>query len=112
MKKKRANRKIKPRTKEKMKEIADIVKNSETDEAALEFLQDALEDDFPELELGKMDLHEASKILGGDEPEREPKGNLVENLNASLGKFIDKQEKNHNKRKRKRRKNKKRRGRK
>lgn len=101
MSKKKAE--FKHKTKEQLKEIADIVKNSETDEAALAFLQETLEDDFPDLDLGKMDLHEASKVLGGDEPEKEPRGSLVENLNASLGKFIDKQEENHNKRRKNRR---------
>lgn len=96
--------KFKYKTKEQLKEIADIVKNSETDEAALAFLQDTLEDDFPELDLGKMDLHEASKVLGESEPKKKTKGSLIENLNASLGEFIDKQEENYNKRKKTKRK--------
>lgn len=96
----RRRRRLEPKSKEFMKEVSDIVKNAENDEAALAFLQDTLDDDFPGMELGSMNLHEATKVLGGSEPEpiKTEKLNVVENLNKSLGDFIDKQESNHRKR--------------
>ena len=73
-----------------MKEVADIVKNAENDEAALAFLQDTLEDDFPDLELGTMDLHEAIKSLGGEEADKDALGDreTMENLTAKLESFM------------------------
>lgn len=82
---------IKPKDKDVVREAADIVRNSESDELALAFLQDTLEDDFPDLDLARMDLHEAIKGLGGKQEGKPPKGSksVIEDLNKSLGDFIE-----------------------
>lgn len=102
---------IKPKSKEMIKEAVDIIHNTENDEAAIGFLKETLIDDFPDLDLGRMDLHEAIEVLGKKEDKKDSKkGNMktIENLNKSLGKFIDKVEnqtsvkKKSNKRKKRR----------
>lgn len=96
---------LKPKSREMIKEAADIVRNSEDDGAAIAFLQQTLDDDFPDLELGSMDLHEAIKVLGKDEQVGDRKA--LENLNQALGDFMKKHKitnkKEGNKRTRKRR---------
>lgn len=102
-------RKVQPKSKEYVRETLDIVQNTEDDEAALDFLKTTLDDDYPDLDLGSMDLHEAIKTL---DPEKEKsKGRqTLEDLNNSLTQFIASQEKEKKKkskkktRKRKRRK--------
>lgn len=97
---------LKPKSKELIKEAADIVINSDSDEAAIQFLRETLDDDFPDLELGSMDLHEAIKVLGTDEDKVRHKVNL-ENLDEALAAFMKRDVKNNKKeRKRKRRKRK------
>lgn len=83
-------KRMKSKSREKMLEIADIVKNSETDEAALEFLKDALEDDFPDLDLGRMDLHEASEVLSRKNDGVIKGRKASENLNSALEGFMKK----------------------
>ena len=103
---------IKPKSKEMIKEASDIVQNTESDEAAISFLKETLDDDFPDLDLGRMNLHEAIEVLGKPEDKKSSeKGNMkvIENLNKSLGDFIDKVENQANvkkklKKKRKRKK--------
>ena len=81
-----------PKSKAYIRETSDIVNNTENDQDALEFLKDTLEDDFPELELGSIDLHEAIKVLGAEEKKSGSK-QVVEDLNRSLTSFIDSQSK-------------------
>ena len=101
---------IKPKSKEMIKEAVDIIHNTEDDEAAISFLKETLIDDFPDLDLGRMDLHEAIEVLGKKEDKKDKtKGNMktIENLNKSLGDFIDKvenQTKKSTKKRKKRRK--------
>lgn len=83
---------INPNSKEMIKEALDIIKNTEDDEAAVAFLSDTLSDNFPDLDLGRMDLHEAIEVLGGEEvEENNAVGNRekIENLNDSLSQFMD-----------------------
>lgn len=95
-------RKISPKSKEYVKEAVDIVRNTEDDKAALEFLKNTLDDDFPDLDLGSMDLHEAIKVLGIDKKTGDRK--RIENLNDSLGEFLEIQkQKKESKRKNKKR---------
>lgn len=97
---------LKPKSKELIKEAADIVINSDSDEAAIQFLRETLDDDFPDLELGSMNLHEAIKVLGTDEDKVSHKVNL-ENLSEALAAFMKRDVENNKKeRKRKRRKRK------
>lgn len=56
-------RKLNPKPKEMIQDAVDIVLNTEDDKAAVAFLKDTLVDDYPDLDLGSMDLHEASKVL-------------------------------------------------
>lgn len=91
---------FKTKSKESIQEAADIVRNSQDDDAAIQFLKEALEDDFPDLELGSMDLHEAIKVLGGSESfntaEKDTGGGnkqAIEDLNKTLGAFMSKQNK-------------------
>lgn len=99
-------RRLKPKSKELIEEAADIVINSESDEAAIQFLRETLDDDFPDLELGSMDLHEAIKVLGADEDKVQHKVNL-KNLDEALAAFMKRDAKNNKKkRKRKRRRRK------
>lgn len=86
------NKRFSPKSKAYIKETLDIVNNTENDQDALEFLKDTLEDDFPELELGSMDLHEAIKVLGAEEKKSGGK-QVIEDLNRSLTSFIDSQSK-------------------
>lgn len=93
---------LRTKSKEEIQEAVDIVMNSEDDEAAMEFLMDTLGDDFPELDLGAMDLHEAIGVLGGDEVDKEDKSQsgdreAVENLNKTLGEFMDRKSKTKSK---------------
>lgn len=91
--------KLKPKSRELVQEAADIVRNSEDDQAAISFLQDTLEDDYPDLELGSMDLHEAIETLGFGEDKPKRKGSSfgnreeVENLSKALGNFMNKSNK-------------------
>lgn len=97
---------LKPKSKELVKEAADIVINSDDDEAAVQFLRETLDDDFPDLELGSMDLHEATKVLGTSEDKARHKVDL-ENLGEALAAFMKRDAKNNKKeRKRKRRRRK------
>lgn len=97
---------LKPKSKELIKEAADIVINSDNDEAAIQFLRETLDDDFPDLELGSMDLHEAIKVLGTDDDKARHKVDL-ENLDEALAAFMKRDAKNNKKkRKRKRRRRK------
>lgn len=102
-------KKIVPKDKEMIAEVVDIVRNTEDDAAAIEFLRDTLEDDFPDLELGSMDLHEAIKVLGGNEkPKKKSIGRqAVENLNDSLGEFLSAQQKKTERKRKSKRKSKK-----
>lgn len=88
-------KKVVPKDKEMIAEVVDIVRNTEDDAAAIEFLRDTLEDDFPDLELGSMDLHEAIKVLGGNEKTKKKSvgRQAAENLNDSLGEFLSTQQK-------------------
>lgn len=97
---------LKPKSKELIREAADIVINSDNDEAAIQFLRETLDDDFPDLELGSMDLHEAIKVLGTDDDKARHKVDL-ENLDEALAAFMKRDAKNNKKKgKRKRRRRK------
>lgn len=95
---------FKPKSREMIREAADIVRNSQDDDAAIEFLRDTLDDDFPDMELGTMDLHEAIKVLDGEEAAGDKEA--IRNLNEALGDFMKRQNKPEEKKavKRKRRK--------
>lgn len=81
------NKKIQPKSKEMIREAADIIINSDDDSAAVGFLRDTLDDDFPDLELGSMNLHDAIKVLdGSQETSSRKKG--VENLNRAFESFM------------------------
>lgn len=82
---------LQPKSREVIKEAADIVRNSEDDGAAIDFLRNTLDDDFPDLDLGSMDLHEAIKVLGNEQEEGDM--NAIKNLNEALGEFMNKQSK-------------------
>ena len=88
------NKRLKPKSKEYIQEAVDIIMNTEDDDAALAFLKDTLEDDFPDLELGTMDLHEAIKVLDGEEKKKSGNRKAIESLNESLGDFLQSQQKN------------------
>lgn len=99
------SKKIKTRSKEEVKEATDIILNTEDDDSAVLFLRETLQDDFPDLELGTMDLHEATKVLGEDK--KAEKNNAIQNLNQAFSEFMGKKnqvKKEGTKRKRKRKK--------
>lgn len=85
------SRRIKPKSRESIQEAVDIIANSHDDESAIDFLRDTLEDDFPDLDLGRMDLHEAIGVLGGNDKKEDNKVK-IENLSKSLGEFMKKQD--------------------
>jgi len=89
-------KKIVPKSKEYIEDISDIILNAESDDAAIAFLKDSIIDDFPDLDLGSMDLHEASKVLS-DTNRKKRKGPVV-GLNEALGKFIEDQQRKKNER--------------
>jgi hypothetical protein len=99
------DKKIKPKSRKMIQEAVDIIRNAEDDEAALAFLQDTLVDDYPDLDLGRMDLHEAIEILNKRENNSGDK-RKIEDLNKSLADFLNfsKSKKSKRKRKRKRKK--------
>lgn len=82
-------KKIQPKSKEMIREAADIIINSDDDAAAIGFLRDTLDDDFPDLELGSMDLHDAIKVLEGSQETVSRKRGL-ENLNNAFESFMNK----------------------
>lgn len=88
---------LKPKSKEYIQEAVDIVMNTENDDAALSFLKETLDNDFPDLELGKMDLHEAIKVLGNDRGRNTGRRKTIENLNDSLEKLVKSRGKKKNK---------------
>ena len=59
----RRKKKITARSKEVVNEAKDIIINSETNEDVVNFLRETLEDDFPELDISKTSLHEATDLL-------------------------------------------------
>lgn len=86
-----SNKIFKSKSKDIIKEATDIVLNTEDDNAAIAFLKDTLEDDFPGMDLGRMDLHKAIEVLDtGKNKSKNMK--VIEDLNKSLGKFINKAE--------------------
>ena len=89
-------KKIVPKSKDYIEDISDIILNAESDDAAIAFLQDSIIDDFPDLELGSMDLHEASKVLSDNSKKRKRSGPVV-GLNDALGKFIEGQQRKQDK---------------
>lgn len=102
------SKKITPKSRESIKEAVDIVKNTENDDVAVQFLRETLEDDFPELDLGSMDLHEAIKEIGNQD-KKKFFGNIekANSLGEALSKFMQKQnEEKKKKRTRKRSKKK------
>lgn len=82
---------VKPKSWEMIKEATDIVRNSEDDASAISFLRETLDDDFPDLELGKMDLHEAIEVLG-DSKSKSKSGDkgAIEDLTGALNEFMSK----------------------
>lgn len=102
-------RRIKPKSKAYIKETTDIIENTHDDDLALQFLKDSLDDDYPDMDLASMDLHEAIKVLGSDDNKKksDSKG-IIEDLNASLTDFINSQKKEKPKVKKKRRRRRKR----
>lgn len=82
------SKKIKTKSKEEVKEATDIILNTEDDDSAVVFLRETLQDDFPDLELGSMDLHEATKVLGGDK--ESSKNTAIKNLNQAFSDFMSK----------------------
>lgn len=90
--------KIKTKSKAVISEAVDIIKNSENDKDAIAFLRDTLEDDFPDMDLGRMDLHQAIDELDFSLERRKKSKSVraIEDLNKSLGDFLDKQEKKVN----------------
>lgn len=105
LKRSQERKRLETKSLEKMKELSDIIKNSETDEIALSFLKESWVDDYPDLDLGREDLHIATKILSGDESgvkesDLEVKdGNLNEDF---LSFFMKKKEKAKRRRKKRR----------
>lgn len=90
-------KKFRAKSKEMIDEATDIVMNTEDDSAVIEFLRETLVDDYPDLDLGKMDLHEAIGVLGGSEVSKNENMRNIENLNKSLSDFLSQVEKNKEK---------------
>lgn len=92
------DRKLTPKSREYIQEAVDIIRNTEDDEAAIAFLKETLEDDYPDLDLGRMDLHEAIAVLGGGK-EKSYAGDRskIEDLSKSLAEFVNKTNKTSNK---------------
>ena len=87
------SKKIKAKPKKVIKEAEDIILTSIDDKTAIRYLKEIIEDDFPDLDLGRMNLHEALSALDEKELKNKNKDLSVrENLNNALGSFIDTQE--------------------
>lgn len=85
-------KKVQAKDKAFIKDAEDIILNDIEDETALKHLSEIWIDDFPELDLGTMDLHEAIETIG--ENKKKSKAiKTIEDLNKSLGEFIEMQEK-------------------
>lgn len=96
---------LKTKSVEKMKELSDIIKNSETDEIALGFLKESWEDDFPDLDLGREDLHSASEVLivENESPKRNKSTEIEDDLNKEFKYFFKKKEDKKKRRRRRKR---------
>lgn len=81
---------FKRKSREVVREATDIVLNTESDEAAVDFLRDTLGDDFSHMELGSMNLHEAIEVLGIEDSSKSRNMMNIENLNETLNKFMNK----------------------
>lgn len=102
-------RKFIPKSKEVIKEASDIVLNSERDEDAVKYLRETLEDDYPDLDLSKVDLHEASNVLSVTTKRKSTivSQDLLKDLDSFIRKSsirVAKDERKHSKKGRKRRK--------
>ena len=86
-------KKITPKKKEMIAEALDIVQNTESDEVAIGFLRETIEDDYPDMDLGSMNLHEAIKVLGHNKDDKSKGLKAIEDLSSSIGAFIDSQKK-------------------
>lgn len=87
------SKKIKAKPKKIIKEAEDIILTSIDDKTAIRYLKEVIEDDFPDLDLGRMNLHDALSALDEKELKNKEKDfSVVENLNNALGDFIDTQE--------------------
>lgn len=87
------SKKIKAKPKKIIKEAEDIILTSIDDKTAIRYLKEVIEDDFPDLDLGRMNLHDALSALDEKELKNKEKDfSVVENLNNALGNFIDTQE--------------------
>ena len=87
------SKKIKAKPKKVIKEAEDIILTSIDDKTAIRYLKEIIEDDFPDLDLGRMNLHEALSALDEKELKNKNKDLSVrENLNNALSSFIDTQE--------------------
>lgn len=93
----------KAKPKKIVKEAEDIVINSVEDATAIRYLSEILEDDFPDLDLGRMDLHEALETFDKKNANKNKSKSrkTIENLNNALGEFIDAQESKMNSTKKK-----------
>lgn len=78
-------KKFQAKSKEVIREATDIVANTEDDKAAIGFLRETLSDDFPEMDLTKMDLHEATDFLPDTKRRRKTNpSDIMEELNSFL----------------------------
>jgi len=91
-----------------IKEADDIIRNTLDDENAVAFMQETWIDDFPDLDLGRMDLHEAVDELEHKLTKKKLNTGqkAIYDLNRSLDKFIEKHDKARAKADAKRRKQK------
>lgn len=89
---KRTKSTFKPKSKAMIAEALDIVKNSEDDKSAVAFLRDTLVDDYPDYDFANMDLHEASKVLEKPEKKKSVGKKAIEDLNESVTRLVEAQE--------------------
>lgn len=82
--------KIKRKTREDIEDVNKVVNSYENDSDAIRHLQDIIGDEYPEIDLTKMDLHEAVDVFDELRGNQKKQGNKakVEDLMSELDNFI------------------------
>lgn len=87
MVRRKKRRTVLPRSKKVVKEASDIILNTEDDKDAVHYLRETLTDDFPEIDISKMSLHEASEVLN-DGQTKKSGGKVTQDLISELNDFV------------------------
>lgn len=78
-------KKFQMKSKDVIREATDIVVNTEDDKAAIGFLRETLPDDYPDMDLTQMNLHEATDLLPNTKRRRKTNpSDIMEEFNSFI----------------------------